>query len=377
MRMRTVSLAVPAMSAAMTESQSSASQAAAPPALGPNPVMTAAIDRVASGHDLSAAEAADVLDQIMTGATSEAETAGFLVGLRTKGETPAELAGLARTMRAHATPVNASRPDLVDTAGTGGGEPTFNVSTTAAFVAAGAGCAVAKHGNRSATSICGSADLLEALGASIKLSPGSVATLIDEIGFGFMFAPSYHAAMRYVVPVRKALAVRTVFNFLGPLTNPAGARRQLIGASDPAFLEPIAHALADLGAEHALVVNGEGRFDELSASGVSRVLEVRDGEVSERQMSPAELGVDAVEDHVFASGTPEQNAEITRRLLAGDDSPERSLLLANAGAAIYVAGRAASLPEGTALAAEAIDSGAAAAAMESFITRSVELGEDE
>jgi anthranilate phosphoribosyltransferase len=336
-------------------------------------VLTSALDRVASGHDLGSDEAAAVLEQIMTGATSEAETAGFLIGLRAKGETAAELAGLARTMRAHATPVDTRRDDLVDTAGTGGGEPTFNVSTTAAFVAAGAGCAVAKHGNRSATSLCGSADLLEALGANIELSPTAVATLIDEVGFGFMFAPAYHAAMRYVVPVRKALAIRTVFNFLGPLTNPAGASRQLIGVSDPAMLETIAHALAELGAEHALVVNGEGRFDELSASGVSRVLEVHGGEVSERQVTPGELGVEPIGPDPLPCGTPEQNAEITRRVLAGDPGPERALVQVNAAAAIYVAGRADSLERGAALAAESIDSGAAASAMEGFVNRSREL----
>jgi anthranilate phosphoribosyltransferase len=361
----------------MTDSQSSSSStaphAAESGADGPNPVITDALERVASGHDLSADEAAAVLAQIMGGRAGEAQTAGFLIGLRTKGETPAEIAGLARAMREHATPVATGRADLVDTAGTGGGEPTFNVSTTAALVAAGAGCAVAKHGNRSATGLCGSADLLEALGACIELSPDAVSSLIDEVGFGFMFAPAYHSAMRYVVPVRKAVAVRTVFNFLGPLTNPAGARRQLIGVSDPAFLETIAHALVELGAEHALVVNGEGRFDELSAGGVSRVIEVRDGAVHERQVSPVELGLEPVAPDAFSAGAPEQNAEVTRRVLAGAAGPERSLTLLNAAAAIYVAGRADSLESGVAVAAGSIDSGAATAAMEGFVRRSNEL----
>lgn len=360
--------------ATMTESQSPTSGPAAPAATGPNPAMTAAIDRVASGHDLSAAEAADVLDQIMTGAASDAETAGFLIGLRAKGETPGEIAGLARSMRSHATPVSPTRGDLVDTAGTGGGEPTFNVSTTAAFVAAGAGCAVAKHGNRSATSLCGSADVLEALGANIQLAPAAVATLIDEVGFGFMFAPAYHAAMRFVVPVRKALAVSTVFNFLGPLTNPAGATRQLVGVADPTMLESLGIALAELGTEHALVVNGEGRFDEISAGGASRVCEVRGGEVTEREITPAELGVDAVDSAAFAAGTPEQNAEIARRVLAGEQGPERSLVIVNAAAAIYVAGQAESLPAGATAAAAAIDSGAARDKLEVFVARSNELG---
>ena len=340
---------------------------------GPNPVLVSAINRVASRLDLSGDEAADVLDQIMRGAASSEEIAGFLVGLRTKGETAAELAGLARTMRAHATPVTAQRGDLVDTAGTGGGDPTFNVSTTAAFVAAGAGCAVAKHGNRSNTSLCGSADLLEALGANIDLSPGAVATLIDEIGFGFMFAPSYHSAMRFVVPVRKALGVRTVFNFLGPLTNPAGAKRQLIGVADTGLLDTIAHALAQLGVEHALVVNGEGRYDEISASGTSRVLEVRGADVVEMQLAPSDLGLTAVDSTALSAGTPEQNAQLTREVLAGRDGAERALVLANAAAAIYVGGKSASLLDGAQLAAQAIDSGMATAALDNFIQRSNEL----
>src|SRR3954451_5320165 len=217
----------------------------------PNTVVTEAIDRVASGEDLSADDASRVLREVMSGNASEAETAGFLIALRTKGETVAEIAGLARTMRELAVKVEAVG-DLVDTAGTGGGRPTFNVSTTAAFIAAGAGCRVAKHGNRSATGRCGSADVLEALGARIDLAPQAVAECIAEVGFGCMFAPNHHSAMRHVVPVRKELGVRTIFNFLGPLTNPAGATRQLIGVSDPAFLDTLAGALARLGAAKAL-----------------------------------------------------------------------------------------------------------------------------
>ncbi|MBJ7346978.1 MAG: anthranilate phosphoribosyltransferase [Thermoleophilaceae bacterium] len=340
---------------------------------GPNPVLVNAINRVATRHDLGGDEAAEVLDQIMLGAASPEEVAGFLVGLRTKGETAAEIAGLVRTMRAHATPVNAQRTDLVDTAGTGGGDPTFNVSTTAAFVAAGAGCAVAKHGNRSNTSLCGSADLLEALGANIELAPGAVATLIDEIGFGFMFAPIYHSAMRFVVPVRKALGVHTVFNFLGPLTNPAGATRQLIGVADASLLDTIAHTLAQLGVEHALVVNGEGRYDEISASGTSRVFEVRGDVVTEMQIAPNDLGLTAVDCTALTAGTPEQNAQLTREVLAGREGAERALVLANAAAAIYVGGKAASLLEGAGLAAQAIDSGAATATLDNFVERSNEL----
>src|SRR3954454_14993972 len=246
----------------------------------PNPVLTDAIDRVASGEDLPADDAAAVLREIMEGEASEAQAAAFLIALRTKGERVDELVGLARTMRALAIGVSVDRDDLLDTAGTGGGKPTFNVSTTAAFVAAGARCAVAKHGNRSATGRSGSADMLEALGARIDLEPAAVAACIDECGFGFMFAPHHHQAMRHVVPVRKELGVRTIFNFLGPLTNPAGAERQLIGVSDPRSLETIAAALGDLGGTTALVVSSEDGLDEISVSAPTRAVELKDGEIA-------------------------------------------------------------------------------------------------
>jgi anthranilate phosphoribosyltransferase len=220
----------------------------------PNPILTAALDALASRHDLTSEQTAAVLAEIMAGNASEVETSGILIALRTKGETIDELVGLATTMRAFATPVNAGRDDLIDTAGTGGGRPTFNVSTTAALIAAGHGCAVAKHGNRSSTSRCGSADLLEALGVKIELEPEQVGHCIDEIGFGFMFAPRHHQAMAHVVPVRKALGVRTIFNFLGQLTNPAGAPRQLLGVSDRHYQETIAEALVGLGSVRAMVV---------------------------------------------------------------------------------------------------------------------------
>src|SRR5271157_377712 len=231
----------------------------------PNAVLTQAIDSLASRKDLSADEAAEVLAEIMHGEVSETQIAAFLIALRTKGETVEELAGLARTMRALAAHVPSDRQDLLDTAGTGGGRSSFNVSTTAALIAAGAGCAVAKHGNRSATSRSGSADLLEALGARIDLGPAAVAVCIDEAGFGFMFAPAHHQATRFVVPVRRQLAVRTIFNLLGPLTNPAGAERQLIGVSDQRFLETIAGALSNLGVDRALLVSSEDGLDEISS----------------------------------------------------------------------------------------------------------------
>lgn len=338
--------------------------------LVPNPTLTAAIDAVAGGENLSADQTAGVLDEIMSGNAGEAQTAGFLIALRAKGETAQELAGLARTMRAHALPVQTGRSDLVDTAGTGGGTPTFNVSTTAAFVACGAGCAVAKHGNRSATSKSGSADLLEALGAAIELEPESVAELIEEVGFGFMFAPKYHAATRYVVPVRKALAVRTAFNFLGPLTNPAGAGHQLIGVSDPAFQDVVAEALAELGTEHSMVVHGMDRLDELSATHATRVTEIRGDQISSHEVTPEDLGLSSVEPGRFSAGTPEQNAATTRAVLDGADGPDRTLTIINAAAAIYVAGMAGSLADGVQLATQSVDSGAAHDKLEQFVERS-------
>jgi anthranilate phosphoribosyltransferase len=331
-----------------------------------NPILTKAIDRVAAGEDLSADEAARVLREVMEGGASEAETAGFLMALRTKGETVEEVAGLAATMRELALPVEAG-DDLVDTAGTGGGRPTFNVSTTAAFVAAGAGCRVAKHGNRSATSQCGSADVLEALGARIDLEPDAVARCIDAVGFGFMFAPRHHLAMRYVVPVRKALGVRTIFNFLGPLTNPAGARRQVIGVSDPSMIETMAGALGELGTDRALVVSSADGLDEFSVSGATRVVELKDGRLSTYDVTPEEVGLDPATDGAVGAGTPEENARVLRGVLAGEPGTERELAVMNAAAAIYVAGRAESLREGVERAEESIDSGAADAKLDGYL----------
>jgi anthranilate phosphoribosyltransferase len=331
-----------------------------------NPILTKAIDRVASGKDLPADEAALVLREVMEGGASEAETAGFLMALRTKGESVEEIAGLASTMRALALPVDAGG-DLVDTAGTGGGRPTFNVSTTAAFVAVGAGCRVAKHGNRSATSQCGSADVLEALGARIDLEPGDVASCIDAVGFGFMFAPKHHSAMRYVVPVRKALAVRTIFNFLGPLTNPAGARRQVIGVSDPTKIETMAGALGKLGTDRALVVSSADGLDEFSVSGATRVVELREGRLSTYEVTPQEVGLEPAADGAVGAGTPEENARVLRGVLAGEGGTERALAVMNAAAAIYVGGRAESLSEGVEHAEESIDSGAAGATLDRYL----------
>jgi anthranilate phosphoribosyltransferase len=325
-----------------------------------NEVITRAIDAVCAGDHLTADHAATVLAEIMEGRSSEVQTAAFLIALRAKGETVPELVGLARTMRALATPVETARADLVDTAGTGGGPSTFNVSTTAALVAAAAGCAVAKHGNRSATSKCGSADLLEALGVNIELEPDQVARCIDEIGFGFMFAPRHHKATAHVVPVRMALGVRTIFNFLGPLTNPAGANRQLLGVSDRHYQETIAEALVGLGSERAMVVSAEDGVDELSVSARTRVIEVRDGRTEEHFVEAGDLGLAGADLSDVAGGTPEQNAVAARGVLEGELGPRRDLALLNAGAAIYVGDSADSLAAGVERAAEAIDSGAAA-----------------
>jgi anthranilate phosphoribosyltransferase len=334
-----------------------------------NPVLTEAIDRVAGGEDLATEEASRVLREVMEGNASEAETAGLLVALRTKGETVQEIAGLAATMRALALRVEAG-DDLVDTAGTGGGRPTFNVSTTAAFVAAGAGCRVAKHGNRSSTSQCGSADVLEALGARIDLEPDEVASCIDAVGFGFMFAPKHHAAMKHVVPVRRALGVRTVFNFLGPLTNPAGARCQVIGVSDPSRLETMAAALGELGTDRALVVSSADGLDEFSVSGATRVVELREGRLAIYDVTPEEVGLERASDGAVGAGTPDANARVLRRVLEGEPGTERSLALLNAAAAIYVSGRAGSLGDGMVRARDSIDSGAALSTLEAYLERS-------
>jgi anthranilate phosphoribosyltransferase len=340
----------------------------------PNDVVTRAIDAVCRGDHLTADHASAVLAEIMEGRTDPVQTGAFLIALRAKGETVPELVGLARTMRALAAHVSAGRADLVDTAGTGGGPSTFNVSTTAALVAAGAGCAVAKHGNRSSTSRCGSADLLEALGVNIDLGPEAVARCIDEVGFGFMFAPRHHAAMAHVMPVRRELGVRTIFNFLGPLTNPAGARRQLLGVSDRHYQETIAEALVGLGSVRAMVVSAEDGVDELSISARTRVIEVDEGGTSEWFAEPGQFGLAGAELERVAGGTPEENAAASRAVLEGESGPRRDLVLLNAGAAIYVGGFAGDLGEGVTKAADAVDSGAAGQVLDRLIAATAVLG---
>jgi anthranilate phosphoribosyltransferase len=343
-----------------------------PPTAVPD-LLTSSIDALANGQDLSIDQASAVLSEIMRGNATEIQIAAFLIALRTKGETVQELAGLARTMRELATPVAAPAEHLLDTAGTGGGRRTFNVSTTAALIAAGAGCTVAKHGNRSATGLSGSADMLEALGVRIDLNPYAVARCIEQVGFGFMFAPAHHQATRYVIPVRRQLAVRTIFNFLGPLTNPAGARRQLIGVSEPAYLETMAGALALLGTDHALLVCSEDGLDELSISAPTKMVEVVGQRLRSRAVTPEEVGLERVPADAIPGGDPAQNAETATQILAGEPGPARELAVLNAGAAIYAGGGADSLAAGVSEAQRSIDSGSAASTLERLIALTQEL----
>jgi anthranilate phosphoribosyltransferase len=336
-------------------------------------LLTRSIDALADGHGLSQNEAAAVLSEIMSGNASEIQIAAFLIALRTKGETVEEIAGLAQAMRSFAIRVEVARDGLLDTAGTGGGRRTFNVSTTAALIAAGAGCVVAKHGNRSATGLSGSADLLEALGARIDLTPEAVARCIEEVGFGFMFAPAHHQATRYVVPVRRELAVRTIFNFLGPLTNPAGASRQLIGVADPRYLEVMAGALALLGTTHALVVSSEDGLDELSISAPTTVVEVSGEELKRYTVAPEDVSLERASPGEIPGGDPAENAETARRIFAGEAGPSRDLAVLNAGAAIYAGGGAESLAAGVRAAEAAVDSGAVSDTVERYLKAASEL----
>jgi anthranilate phosphoribosyltransferase len=339
----------------------------------PNDILTRAIDEICNGTHLTADHTSAALAEIMEGRAEPVQIGAFLIALRAKGETVAELVGLARTMRNLSAQVKGNRDDLVDTAGTGGGPTTFNISTTAALIAAGAGCAVAKHGNRSATSKCGSADLLEALGVQIELTPEQVAECIDEIGFGFMFAPKHHQATKAVVPVRKELAVRTIFNLLGPLTNPAGARRQLLGVSDRSFQETIAEALLSLGCDHAMVVSADDGLDEISIADRTRVVEVADGRTDEWFVEAGDLGLESAPLDAIAGGDPKHNASVTREILQGEAGPQREVALLNAGAAIYVGGAAVNLGDGVEQARRAVDDGAAFDVLERLIARTREL----
>jgi anthranilate phosphoribosyltransferase len=308
------------------------------------------------------------MGEIMRGEATPTQIGGFLVALRAKGETVQEIAGCAEAMREHVLPVHPRRADVVDVVGTGGdGARTFNISTSAAIVAAAAGAAVAKHGNRAVSSISGSADVLEALGYSLEQSPERIAESIDRLGFGFMFAPAHHPAMRHAAPVRRELGTRTVFNVLGPLTNPAGVRAGISGVYSPELVRTIADVLAALGARRAFVVHGAHGIDELSPAGPNAVCELVDGGVRERTIDPLELGIERCSPDELLGGTPEENARTARDILSGARGGKRDAVLLNAAGAIAAAGHAADLSEGLALAGEAIDSGRAGERLEQVV----------
>lgn len=334
------------------------------PEPSPHP-LTAALEAVAQGRDLTAAEAEAAFDCFMDGSASEAQMAGLLVGLRAKGIAPSEVAGGVRALRKAMVRVPVrSGNGLIDTAGTGGGSvTTFNISTAAALLVAGAGVPVAKHGNRSFTSRCGSADVLEALAVRIDLTPEGMARVLEEAGIVFMFAPLLHPAMRHVGPVRKALGITTIMNILGPLTNPAGAQRQVVGVADPALLELIPDALAELGHVHALVVHGSPGMDEVSPAGPTHVAELRAGEVRRYEIDPAGLGLQPVRLEDLAGSDPARNAELIVAVLQGAEGGARSAVVANAAAALIVAGAVDSWEEGARLAETTLDEGKGADAL--------------
>ena len=319
-----------------------------------------AIALLLEGRSLDRAQARAVMDEIMRGEATQAQIGGFLVALRAKGETVEEIVGCAEALREHVLPVHPMREDIVDVVGTGGdGAQTFNISTVAAIVAAAAGAAVAKHGNRAVSSVSGSADVLEALGLRLEQPPERIAESIDRLGFGFMFAPAHHPAMRHAAPVRRELGLRTVFNLLGPLTNPAGVRAGIFGVYAPELVHTIAEVLAALGSRRAFVVHGAHGIDELSPAGPNMVCEVVDGAIRERTIDPAELGMARSSPDELAGATPEENARTAREILSGAAGGKRDAVLLNAAGAIAASGHAADLGEGLALATEAIDSGRA------------------
>ncbi len=336
----------------------------------PQEAMTlpAAIERALQREHLSAEEAEQVMGRIMAGEATPAQIGAYLAALRAKGETVEEIIGFARAMRRQATPVRPSRQPLVDTCGTGGdGAHTFNVSTAAGLVAAGAGVAVAKHGNRSVSSRCGSADVLQALGVRLDLTPEQIARCIDDVGFGFLFAPALHPAMKHAIGPRREMGVRTVFNILGPLTNPAGASVQIMGTYDRAWVEPLARVLQGLGSETAYVVHNSAGLDEFSTTGVNYVAALRQGRVHLETVDATLYGLPRAEVEALRGGDSAENARLVREVLEGVRSPRRDAVLLNAGMALWAAGLAADAREGIERAAEAVDSGRALAVLERLI----------
>ena len=333
-----------------------------------------AIETVVSGHSLTMEEAQLTMNEIMEGQATPAQLGAFLAGLRAKGETPQEIAGMALTMRQKSLKVQAAG-SLVDTCGTGGdGKDTFNISTASAFVASGAGIKVAKHGNRAASSSCGSADILEALGVKIDLHEDGVRKCINEIGMGFMFAQSFHPAMKYAAPVRRELRIRTVFNILGPLTNPAGARAQVLGVATKQLGDTMAQVLMLLGSEHAIVVHGEDGLDELSITGTSYLWELHKGTVRQYRITPEEQGLTRSSIDAIKGGSPEDNAATLRRLLQGENGPIRDVVLLNTAAALVVGNAVTDLQKGVNKAAESIDSGSALSKLDSLVHLSRKIG---
>jgi anthranilate phosphoribosyltransferase len=349
-----------------------------PRAERPTPVFSEFLQKLADRRGLTRAEAETAMEQMIDGIASDVEMAAFLMALRIKGETAEEIAGLLEPMRRAAIPVETTHPEaLVDIVGTGGDRlGTFNISTSAAFVVAGAGVKVAKHGNRAASSRCGSADVLEALGVHVDLAPAEVATCIDQVGLGFMLASRYHPAMGRVAGVRRTLGVRTVFNVLGPLTNPAGAQRLLVGVSSPEHLEVVGGALARVGCLHALIVHSDEGMDEISVSSANTVVEVERGVVQPPcSLSPEECGVSRWALAGLLGGEPAENATITRNVLKGAAGARRDAVLVNAGAALYMAGAVSSIREGVDLAAASLDEGRAAKVLDDLVEITNRLAE--
>ena len=336
-----------------------------------------AIARLIDKNNLTMTEAEEVMNEIMRGEATPAQISAFITALRMKGETTDEIAGCAKAMRANAIPVRSKREALVDTCGTGGdGTQTFNISTTVAFVVAGAGVAVAKHGNYSVSSRCGSADLLEALGVDIKLSPEQIGRCLDEIGIGFLFAPALHPAMKHALGPRREIGIRTIFNVLGPLTNPASAKRQLLGVYSASLTETLAEVLGNLGTDYAFVVHGADGLDELSTTGVNQVSQVCECKVETFHLNPQELGLPKAALADLAGGTPEENILLTRKVLQGERSPKRDVVLLNTAAALVALGRAEDFREGMKLAAESIDEGYALRKLEQLVEMSQSLGRE-
>jgi anthranilate phosphoribosyltransferase len=331
------------------------------------------IDKLQRRVDLTVDEAASAMETIMDGQAAPSQVAALLVGLSMKGERPDEIVGLARTMRARATKLSKSFAPVFDTCGTGGdGAHTFNVSTVAALVLAACGVRVAKHGNRSASSRCGSADLFETLGVNVAATPPIVERCLDEAGIAFLFAQVFHPSMRHAAATRKELGVRTAFNLLGPLTNPAGAARQLVGVPRPELTELVARSLAQLGAERAWVVHGADGLDEISTTGYTKVSECRDGAVNTFYVHPGDVGLPKAVPDALRGGDAQDNAAIARSVLAGEPGAPRDIVLFNAGVALLIAGRTSTIPDGIAMAAEAIDSGRARQVLDTLVRVSQE-----